>query len=233
MEFEIELEAVKWPRFSEYQLVNPALAAAADAISETYFPWRAYLAAREDGLSQRGPHEELLRLVSDLRFTIRSRDGGYELDAPSVEALLRWCSRHGLLGVGFPSLGEAGSKPKWPKYEESVEDFLDAVLELRDTMAPFVDYAVWGEEESLELLGALELRALRPMSSAFADSTLIELCWAMAFQDALAAGFPRICQHCDSLFLTRSRQAKYCTGRCRETAQKQAHRKSLRKRDGG
>jgi hypothetical protein len=57
---------------------------------------------------------------------------------------------------------------------------------------------------------------------------------AMMITEDLAAGRrPRLCEECGTPFLTSAYQARYCSLRCRNTAQKRRYRQKKRVREGG
>lgn len=219
-------DGFEWPHFDRYRLEKGLLIVDAGAAIEWRYPWRDYLATREIGMSRRGPHEELLKLVTDLRFVVRSPGPGFVPDARSVESLVDWCSRWGLLGIGLSSIGGASSPSKkgWRGYQEALSDFLDAALELRSALGLFAGRAEWTRPDTQDLVDALVPVASGTATGAPPAGSLLQMFWAMTLQDAMAGGAPRSCEVCETLFLTRSRRAKYCSSTCRETAQKRARR---------
>lgn len=224
---------IEWPRFSAYELTNGVLRPTPKSDFGKYRPWESYLIARRVGMNTAGPHEDLLKLVFDLRFLARSPGPKYLLEPQSAERTLEWCSTHGVLGVKFsgPSDELPHSSQSWRRHNEPFDDFVNAALELDEALRPFANIPDL-ERGSLDLVESLGGRASRVFSDGAQHSSLIELYWAMTLHDVLAGGWPDACSLCGTIFLTRSKRARYCSPTCRETAQKRAQRQRRRDSPG-
>ena len=103
-----------WRKFTRYELRDGYICPAPEAQLESYDPWKGYLDAREAGKERVPPYQTLLELTKDLRaelfreldlrssrFIETNKELGEAIgeDRELKEDILRWCSRHGLLGL--------------------------------------------------------------------------------------------------------------------------------------
>jgi hypothetical protein len=98
-----------WWRWSGYELGDGGrICPAPSARLQRYNPWQAYRAAQVNGTRPR-PYDALLALGELLRH------------APAAEqapAILRWCSRHGLLGLALHETEEVLFPPRWARFQD-------------------------------------------------------------------------------------------------------------------
>src|SRR6266436_4930483 len=90
-----------WPRFSNYQLIDGRIAPAKGARLDRYDPWEEYEAGKSRG--EPPPYVEMINLLKDIRPHQRHKYGSDE-----IERILKWTSRHGLLGVLHEHLFASG-----------------------------------------------------------------------------------------------------------------------------
>lgn len=83
----------QWWRFDGYTINGGAIGPSPRASCRTYDPWRDYAVARRERKEAPPPYQPLLGFAHRLR-----RESG----SGSDDAIVRWCSEHGLLGI-FPA----------------------------------------------------------------------------------------------------------------------------------
>lgn len=137
----------------------------------------------------------------------------------------------------------------WRMYAEPVDAFIDGALALYQAIAglrhvkPFADVS---EEDRIE--GARGLDILHALTSTVrvtivpqADGTVRQRWLApsllasyamMVLQDLTEHRRPRACEKCGNLFTSPAYQARYCSPRCRQAAQKRAYREKKSKVNG-
>jgi hypothetical protein len=136
---------------------------------------------------------------------------------------------------------QPGSGEFWLQYAEPVNEFLRAANLLRDALDGLKTPASAKKTSEAEhqrrkrgkfLLDALvfqvsattELKDDGSLGLQWVSPSLLGSIAMMAMLDLTESRLIR-CVVCDTLFPTHSPKAKYCTARCRNTAQKRAHRK--------
>ena len=94
----------RWWRFTGYEVVEGSIRPAPAAELVEYDPWEDYLSARGRGVDRVPPYQSLLRLTEgltteELKLLFSGEAVPVELGDKREKELLRWCSRHGLLGI--------------------------------------------------------------------------------------------------------------------------------------
>ena len=139
------------------------------------------------------------------------------------------------------------SEPFWVLYSEPLQDFFAAASVLRGTL---LDLALVGQATKKtarepddappldHVLLTLE-RLVGPVTPTIIDdgglrqrwvfSSLISSFAMMVLQDLLAGHRPLVCKRCQTVFLSRAYQAKYCGPRCQNAAQVERHGNVRRK----
>lgn len=244
-----ETEGPRWCRFAKYELdpfdrgggdIRPA----EGAEFEVYDPWAAYRAAQQSESEYIPPYLGLARVVQVLdseweRDYLRLLHmGNGELESQWVDIehrcspdartqLLEWCARYGLLGVELPRQPDEVParyiEEWWRGYSEDLARFvMDAS-------------ALWLALRPSRVRGPLNahLRAVSPALDTLADGRVVQVAHSpsltghLAFMASLdlAEGWRMLdCRNCRVPFLTRAYQARYCSDRCRNAAQKRRHR---------
>jgi hypothetical protein len=112
-----------------------------------------------------------------------------------------------LLLSAIQGLGRLAEKDHTPEIKSEADRAIWALNTLISPTGPAADLSSGNQIEqrwySPSLLGAFAMMALRDLS---------EQRW------------PRICDNCDKLFVTKAYQGRYCTDRCRYAAQKRRYR---------
>ena len=113
-----------WWHFDRYEIRGGALRPAPGAVLQSYDPWARYAQARSGWASSGGkaPYELLLDLVWSLRLRPTSKRDAIQLEPESEQALLAWCSAHGLLGLLPHEAEVAYLAPRWgpmPEFEQA------------------------------------------------------------------------------------------------------------------
>lgn len=128
----------------------------------------------------------------------------------------------------------------WEVYAEPVDLFVDALRSLRAAISKFrgdelkkgITEDTWRFHLALDPLNQLvgsTHPVLEPQGSSVRQKwyspSLLSMFAMMALLDLDGGGRILRCVVCDKLFFSDAWQAKYCSSRCRNTAQKRAHRK--------
>jgi hypothetical protein len=125
----------------------------------------------------------------------------------------------------------------WSLYAESIEDFLTGALLLHDAieeteLEPNEEYAQTLHYNLNFLLppvstiikrsedGSLQQRWMAP--------SLLSCFATMAAQDLTQNRKVLACENCNKMFVTEAYQARYCSDKCRRTAQKRRYREKLK-----
>jgi hypothetical protein len=129
----------------------------------------------------------------------------------------------------------------WHRYAESVDAFLAGALFLRDALAGINDQADEGKRyRGIQMLNQLVSNASMVLDQS-EDGTLQQewlfpsllSCFAvMALQDLTQQRRVLSCDNCNRPFVTEAYQARYCSDKCRRTAQKRRYRKRLKEESG-
>jgi hypothetical protein len=138
------------------------------------------------------------------------------------------------------------SEDFWRHYAEPLDDFLFAVLGLRQTLERLTtsksrphendaQTSIEGDIQSLQrLVASVSPTLKRPRRGGFAQqwhsSSLLGSLAMMALLDLTEQRRVVACRVCDRVFVTSAWQGRYCSPRCRWTAQKRASRAKKRKR---
>jgi len=119
----------------------------------------------------------------------------------------------------------------WHLYAEKVEDFLMGAA----VLAQAIRYVNSGDEYGVLFLNSLVSSAsmmLRPMKGSFTQEwrapSLLACFAVMALQDLTQQRRLLNCETCNTPFVTEAYQARYCSDRCRHTAQKRRYRQRLK-----
>ena len=104
-----------WWRFDHYELRDGYVRPARSARLQSYDPWATYWEVRSGRASGAGlaPYESLFELAWIARLRLTDFGGDRALDNDTEQALLRWCSQWGLLGVASHETELATLAPRW------------------------------------------------------------------------------------------------------------------------
>jgi hypothetical protein len=135
------------------------------------------------------------------------------------------------------------SRPFWEIYSERLADFFMGVLALKEALLYLSEPSDLADElerrfrmDGMRLLNNLVSSASMGLATA-EDGSLRQEWWAasllgcfamMALQDLTQQRKVIRCETCNRLFVTEAYQARYCTDRCRHTAQKRRYRQRLK-----
>jgi hypothetical protein len=128
----------------------------------------------------------------------------------------------------------------WRLYAEPVEDFVQAALLFRDTVAAVRSRDTYQREIALDRLNAL-LSPIAPSLALpghteavvkYSAPSLLATFAMMATLDLTGGRRPLHCRVCGALFLSSAWGAQYCSQACRWTSQKRRHRKKKAREAG-
>jgi hypothetical protein len=183
-------------------------------------------------------------LVQDIRLRVSESDGSWDviISGSYYEEPLKqtW-------GKFFPDVPEKeketyfypipNSDNFWSIYAESIEDFLTGALLLQDALE---EIEVEGSLESAQPFHYKLNFLLSPVSTIIKRSeygslqqrwtapSLISCFATMASQDLTQDRKVLACETCNKMFVTEAYQARYCSDKCRRTAQKRRYREKLK-----
>ena len=139
------------------------------------------------------------------------------------------------------------SPPFWEIYWEPIWDFFMGALALRDAIVCLNESSAEPEKKAETYRARVLLNNLVSSSSIVLGTTpdgshrqewraasLLGCFAMMALQDLTQQRKVLACERCNRLFVTEAYQARYCSDRCRHTAQKRRYRQKLKEeKDNG
>lgn len=107
-----KLLAGSWWRASAYEIRSGYIRPCLDAIFEQYNPWEIFNEKKQKRTRSEAPYQSLIRIARECA-PFKNGERWMKLDQNTGQAIVGWCSQHGLLGLLLASTHTTVLAPRW------------------------------------------------------------------------------------------------------------------------